>query len=143
MRVARICAAALLAVTTFELGCATTSTVSAEVAPDEYSPHTGVVESVRLVVHRVRGNPAGGAAAGALIGAVLFGGRGGRTLFGAAAGAATGAALSQGEYETHAYEVTVRFDNGTRGVFTYRDRTPFRQGDRVDMGPDGPELIAY
>lgn len=144
MRASRICAAALVAVTTFGAGCATTSTVSTEVSSDdEYSPNTGSVESVRQVVHRVRGNPAGGAAAGALIGAVLFGGRGGRTLFGAAAGAATGAALSQGEYESRAYEVTIRFDNGTRGVFTYHDSSPFRRGDRVDMGPDGPRLVGY
>jgi len=143
MRAARICAATLVAATMFGAGCATTSTVSTEVTSDEYSPHTGVVESVRQVVHQVQGNPAGGAAAGALIGAVLFGGRGGRTLFGAAAGAATGAALSQGDYETRDYEVTIRFDNGTRGVFMYRDRTPFRPGDRIELGDDGPRLVGY
>ena len=127
------------------LGCATTATYSTEYpASDEYAPRTGIVESVRQVVRRVHGNPAGGAAAGALIGAVLFGGRGGaRTLFGAAAGAATGAALSQGAYETRAYEVVVRFDNGARGVFTYRDYSPFAPGDRIELGPDGPQRVVY
>ncbi|TMQ11087.1 MAG: hypothetical protein E6J90_35230 [Deltaproteobacteria bacterium] len=91
----------------------------------------------------MEGNPAGGAAAGALIGAVLFGGHGARTLFGAVAGAATGAALSQGSYETRAFEVVVRFDNGTRGVFAYRDYSPFAPGDRIEMGPDGPQRVIY
>src|SRR5215831_2653953 len=108
----KACAAAMVAISTLALGCATTSTYSTEWTADEYSPRTGMVESVRQVVRRVEGNPAGGAVAGGLIGAVLFGGHGPRTLFGALAGAATGAALSQGSYETRAYEVVVRFDNG-------------------------------
>ncbi len=133
----------MIAISTFAMGCATTTTVSTEYPADEYSPREGVVESVRQVVHHVEGNPAGGAAAGALIGAVLFGGHGPRTLFGAAAGAATGAALSQGRYETRAFEVVVRFDNGARGVFTYRDYSPFAPGDRIALGPDGPRRIIY
>ena len=132
----------MIAISTFAMGCATTSTTSTEWT-DEYSPREGRVESVRQIVHRVQGNPAGGAAAGALIGAVLFGGHGPRTLFGAAAGAATGAALSQGRYETRAYEVVVRFDNGARVVFTYRDYSPFAPGDRIALGPDGPRRVIY
>jgi outer membrane lipoprotein SlyB len=132
----------MIAISTFAMGCATTTTYSTE-STDEYSPREGTVESVRQIVHRVEGNPAGGAAAGALIGAVLFGGRGPRTLFGAAAGAATGAALSQGRYETRAFEVVVRFDNGSRGVFTYRDYAPFAPGDRIALGPDGPRRLVY
>jgi outer membrane lipoprotein SlyB len=133
----------MIAISTLAIGCATTSTYSTESTGDEYRPREGVVESVRQIVHRVEGNPAGGAVAGALIGAVLFGGHGPRTLFGAAAGAATGAALSQGRYETRAYEIVVRFDNGTRGVFTYRDYSPFAPGDRIALGPDGPRRIVY
>jgi outer membrane lipoprotein SlyB len=132
----------MIAISTFAMSCATTSTYSTE-STDEYSPREGRVESVRQIVHRVEGNPAGGAAAGALIGAVLFGGRGPRTLFGAAAGAATGAALSSGSYETRDFEVVVRFDNGARGVFTYRDYSPFAPGDRIALGPDGPRRIVY
>jgi outer membrane lipoprotein SlyB len=135
---------ATVVATSLTMGCATTSTYSREwTADDEYSPRDGIVESVREVVRHVQGNPAGGAAAGALIGAVLFGGHGPRTLFGAVAGAATGAALSQGSYETRAYEVVVRFDNGARGVFTYRDYAPFRPGDRIEMSPDGPRRVIY
>lgn len=123
-------------------GCVATVRSSPPVY-EEYA-QTGIVESVRPVVQRVRGNPAGGAAAGALIGAVLFGGHGGpRTLFGAAAGAATGAALSSGTYETRAYQVTVRLDSGERAVLTYRDYSPFAPGDRVELGPDGPRRIIY
>lgn len=144
MRFAKACAAIMVATSMMMAGCATTSTYSTEWSEaDEYSPHTGTVESVRQIVRRVEGNPAGGAVAGALIGAILFGGHGPRTLFGAAAGAATGAALSQGAYETRAYEVVIRFDNGTRGVFTYRDYTPFRPGDRVELGAYGPRRLVY
>lgn len=132
----------MVAISTLALGCVATSTYSTDTYADEYSPRGGIVESVRQVVHRVRGNPAGGAAAGALIGAVLFGGHGPRTLFGAIAGAATGAALSQ-SYETRAYQVVVRFDNGTRGVFTYRDYSPFAPGDRIELGPYGPRRVVY
>jgi outer membrane lipoprotein SlyB len=144
MRFVRSCAAALVAASTLALGCATTTTYSTEqTMPDEYAPRTGIVESVRQVVRRVQGNPAAGAAAGALVGAVLFGGRGPRTLFGAAAGAATGAALSQGSYETRAFEIVIRFDNGTRGVFTYRDYSPFAPGDRIELTDRGPRRVVY
>ena len=132
----------MIAISTFAMGCATTTTYSTE-STDEYSPREGTVQSVRQIVHRVEGNPAGGAAAGALIGAVLFGGRGPRTLFGAAAGAATGAALSSGSYETRDFEITVRFDNGARGVFTYRDYSPFAPGDRVELADDGLHRVVY
>lgn len=143
MRIIRSCAAAILAASTLAAGCATTTRYSVESTAPEYEPRSGIVESVRQVVRRVQGNPAAGAAAGALVGAVLFGGRGPRTLFGAAAGAATGAALSQGSYETRAFEIVVRFDNGTRGVFTYRDYSPFAPGDRIELGPDGPHRLIY
>jgi outer membrane lipoprotein SlyB len=132
----------MIAISTLASGCATTTTTSTEWT-DEYSPREGTVESVRQIVHRVEGNPTAGAAAGALVGAILFGGRGPRTLFGAAAGAATGAALSSGSYETRDYEVTVRFDNGARGVFMYRNYSPFAPGDRIALGPDGPRRLVY
>ena len=137
--------AALLAASTLALGCATTATYSTEwtTAP-AYAPRTGTVESVREIVRHTEGNPAGGAAAGALIGAVLFGGRSGaETLFGAAAGAATGAALSQGSYDERTYDVVVRFDDGRRGVFTYRDASPFAPGDRIALDGNGPPHLEY
>jgi len=91
----------------------------------------GRVESVSQVVQRVQGQPVAGAAAGALIGGALFRGRGPSTLFGATAGAATGAALSSGRSEQRAYEVRVRFDDGSGGVFDYQGFSPFAPGDRV------------
>jgi outer membrane lipoprotein SlyB len=144
MSFVKTCAAVMVATAICATSCATTATYSTEsTMPDDYSPRSGSVESVREIVRRVQGNPAGGAVAGGLIGAVLFGGRGPRTLFGALAGAATGAALSQGSYETRAFEVTIRFDNGSRGVFTYRDYAPFRPGDRIELTPDGPRRVVY
>jgi outer membrane lipoprotein SlyB len=89
------------------------------------------VESVNEVVQRVEGRPVAGAAAGALIGGALFRNRGPSTLFGATAGAATGAALSSGAAEQRAYEVRVRFDDGSGGIFDYQGYSPFAPGDRV------------
>jgi outer membrane lipoprotein SlyB len=109
----------------------TTTATTTYAAPASDLGKTGQVDSVREVVRRIEGNPAGGAVAGALIGGILFHGSGPSTLFGAAAGAATGAALSQGRAEQRAYEVRVRFDDGSAGVFDYSDRSPFAPGDRV------------
>lgn len=92
---------------------------------------TGRVESVREVVQRTEGRPGAGAAAGALIGGALFHGSAPSTLFGAAAGAATGAALSSGRSERRAYEVRVRLDDGSAGIFDYDGYSPFAPGDRV------------
>ncbi|HUJ61408.1 MAG TPA: hypothetical protein VLX92_23045 [Kofleriaceae bacterium] len=100
-------------------------------------PRPGTVESVQLVVHRVEGQPGVGALAGALIGGFLFHGRGPATLFGMAGGAAIGAAASSGSSETHTYQVLVRFDDGERGLFLYRDATPFQPGQRVTLTPQG------
>lgn len=122
------------------LGCATTMTTSttwSELTP--YQGRPGHVESVREVVRRVQGNPAGGALAGALIGGVLFHGRGPATLFGAATGAAIGAAASSGTAESRTYEVRVRFDDGEEGMFIYDEYSPFRPGDRVVLTPEGLE----
>jgi outer membrane lipoprotein SlyB len=119
------------------LGCATTTTTSTTwTAPTWPYPREGRVESVQQVVQRTEGNPAGGAVAGALIGGFLFG-RGPARLFGAATGAAIGAAASQGGAETRSYQVLVRFDDGTYGMFMYRDYSPFAPGQAVVLGPSG------
>lgn len=120
-------------------GCATTSTSSttwAEPAGGGWV-RPGTVESVREIVQRVQGNPAGGALAGALIGGFLFGGRGPGALFGAASGAAVGAAASQGASESRSYQVLVRFDDGAYGMFVYGAYSPFRPGERVVLTPQG------
>ena len=58
------------------MSCATTSTSSttwADPYADGQWTRPGRVEAVQQVVHRVEGNPAGGAVAGAVIGGLLFG----------------------------------------------------------------------
>ena len=122
------------------IACATTTTTSSTTWAAPSSPgwtRYGRVESIQEVVQRMEGNPAGGALAGALIGAFLFHGRGPATLIGAAGGAAVGAAASQGSAETRAYHVLVRFDDGGFGVFVYRDYSPFRPADRVMLTAQG------
>jgi outer membrane lipoprotein SlyB len=103
----------------------------------------GRVESVREIVQRQEGNPAGGALAGALIGGFLFGGRGPAALIGAAGGAAVGAAASQGSVETRNYQVLVRFDDGAYGMFVYANYPYFHPGQPVvltqqGLAPTGP-----
>ena len=122
------------------LACATTTTSSTtwvDPAAGGNWARSGRVESVQEIVQRVEGNPAGGALAGALIGGFLFGGRGPGRLFGAAAGASIGAAASQGSAETRTYQVLVRFDDGTYGMFVYRGYSPFRPGEAVVLTPRG------
>jgi outer membrane lipoprotein SlyB len=97
----------------------------------------GRVESVREIVHRREGNPAGGALAGALIGGFLFGGRGPGALIGAAGGAAVGAAASQGSSETHDFQVLVHFDDGAYGMFVYANYPYFQPGQPVVLTPQG------
>ncbi len=120
----------------------------------------GRVESVREVVQRQQGNPAGGAIAGAIIGGLIGSTLGGHTHYdrcgyghyegnpagafvGAAGGAAIGAAASQGGAEQRWYEVNVRFDDGGYEVFTYRGSAPFRPGDEVLLGSRGLSPARY
>ena len=117
--------------------CATTGTTSTTwIAPSATAVRPGYVESVQEIVQHTQGNPAGGALAGALIGGFLFG-RGPARLIGAAGGAAIGAAASQGSAVTRTYHVLVRFDDGSYGMFAYRDFTPFQPGERVVLTPQG------
>ena len=116
--------------------CYTATTRTTTVVEPSYT-RGGTVESVQLAVRRVEGNPAAGALAGALIGGILFHGRGPATLFGAVTGAAIGAAASEGVTETSTFQVLIRFDDGERGMFLFRDATPFQPGDRVTLTPQG------
>jgi outer membrane lipoprotein SlyB len=120
------------------LGCATTTTTSTTwTAPAAAAyPREGRVESVQEIVQRTEGNPAAGALAGALIGGFLFG-RGPARIFGAGAGAAVGAAASSGAAESREYQVVVRFDDGTYGMFAYRGYSPFGPGQAVVLTPQG------
>jgi outer membrane lipoprotein SlyB len=118
------------------LACATTSTTetvwTGPAAQNEIG-RTGRVESVREIVQRVEGNPAGGALLGAVIGGILTHGR----PVGVVGGAAVGAATSQGYAERRVYELTVRFDDGVYGAFRYYGYSPFPPGARVVLTPQG------
>ena len=52
-------------------------------------------------------------------------------------GGGIGALASSGRSGQRVVEVTVQFDNGERGVFDYRDWSPFRPGQRVVATPNG------
>jgi outer membrane lipoprotein SlyB len=119
-------------------GCTTTTYETWSDAPAMTGwSRPGRVESVREIVRRREGNPAGGALAGALIGGFLFGGRGPGALIGAAGGAAVGAAASQGSEETHTFQVLVRFDDGAYGMFVYANYPYFRPGQPVMLTAQG------
>ena len=105
----------------------------------------GRVQSIRETTRITRGDPAGGAVAGAAIGGLfgaLLAGHGHHGYFhpsgagavvGAATGAVVGAAASQGESEQRTYEVLVLFDDGGTQTFVYPTWPPFRIGDPVQL----------
>lgn len=108
---------------------------------DQQWERTGRVTNVRETVYAQRGNPGGGAVAGAIVGGLLghaiTGGRGGGALVGALGGAAVGANSSQGSSQQTVYEVTVRFDDGGVQTYAFRGYLPFRPGDDVRLTPQG------
>jgi outer membrane lipoprotein SlyB len=120
--------------------CATEETASSNWGEAQGPPawvRYGTVTTVREVIHRRDGDPAGGALAGAIIGSILGGGRGPGALFGAMGGAAVGAAASSGSSEQRSFEVWVRFQDGGYQAFTYPNYPPFRPGDPVALTPRG------
>jgi hypothetical protein len=66
-----------------------------------------------------------------------LGGRGFGTFVGAAEGAAIGANASQGGYVGRAFQVFVRFDDGSLRTFVYRDQLPFQPGQYVAWTSQG------
>lgn len=109
----------------------------------------GRVESIRETVVHQRGDPGGGAVAGAIIGGLLgsaiFGHHGyyghhhsgAGAVAGAVGGAMVGAAASQGEGERRTYQVFVRFEDGGLEPFVFRDALPFQVGEEVAFSPQG------
>lgn len=109
--------------------------------PQQAWERTGRVTHVRETVYEQRGDPGGGAVAGAIVGGLLghaiTGGRGGGAVVGAIGGAAVGANASQGHAQQVVYEVTVRFDDGGVQTYAFRGYLPFRPGDDVRLTPQG------
>jgi outer membrane lipoprotein SlyB len=129
MNTTRILQVATLTLSTVLAACATTQTTSATWPDPNGRP--GEVEGIQEVVRRTEGQPVLGEVAGALIGGVLLGGRGGNFVAGAAEGAAVGGAVSSGSSESRTYNLIIRFDDGGHGTFSYADYSPFRPGERV------------
>jgi len=118
-------------------GCYTQSasvrTYSATPEPAPFTGRsTGRVVQIQEVRREVRGQPIAGAAAGALLGGLIF-----RSAGAAVVGGGIGAIASSGRSGRTVYEVTVQFDNGERGVFDYQDWSPFAPGDYVALTPSG------
>jgi outer membrane lipoprotein SlyB len=149
--------ASLIPLTALLLSACMTTTTTSRTWGEPYGggwARTGHVESIREVVHRQEGNPAGGAVAGAVVGGLLGSAIGGHThydrwgngyhhgsgvgaLFGAVGGAMVGAAASQGVTEHRSYEVTVRFDDGGAETYVYGPDLPFNVGEPVTATPQG------
>ena len=142
MTLARIATAALC-IPLLTAGCVTTAThTTTYTEPVQRWARYGQVESVRETVREVRGDPAAGAMACAIIGSIVGSGWGHRhnpagAVIGAIGGAMIGANASQGSPPTRTYEVTIRFDDGARETFVYADVTPFRPGDPVTQTDQG------
>lgn len=118
-------------------GCYTESasvhTYTAPPAGPTYSGRsTGRVVQVQEVRRETRGQPVAGAAAGALLGGLIF-----RSAGAAVVGGGIGAIASSGGSSRTVYEVTVQFDDGNRGVFDFKDWSPFAPGDYVVLTPSG------
>jgi outer membrane lipoprotein SlyB len=122
-------------------GCVTTETRSQTWGPDPYAAQWaryGHVESIRENVRTQQGDPGAGAAAGAIIGGLLFGGHSlPQTVFGMGAGAMVGAAASSGGSEERWYEVFVRFDDGALERYVYQGYLPFRVNEGVVLTAQG------
>ncbi|MBL8447130.1 MAG: glycine zipper 2TM domain-containing protein [Zoogloeaceae bacterium] len=127
--------------------------VRAQVSPDDgdatpvsYCAHCGVVESVRQI--QASGEGTGlGAIAGGVVGGVLGNqvGKGSgnavATIAGAVAGGYAGHQVEKRVRTSTQYEIAVRMDDGQRRVLTRKSAPTWRQGDRVEVGPQG-ELTA-
>lgn len=140
--------------TTSGAAASTERSASRSHTADEYPPATpvnlcatcGVVESVRTVAAKGEGTGVGAVAGGVLGGALgnQIGKGSGNTLAtiaGAVAGGYAGHQVEKNMRSTTHYEITVRMEDGERRVLTRRDPPVWRQGDRVEVSPNG-ELTA-
>lgn len=98
----------------------------------------GVVQSVHEI--ESKGDADGvGVVGGAVVGGVLGNqvgegdGRKVATVVGAVGGAVIGREVERRVKSTKRYEITVRFDDGSRRVITEQDATTWRAGDKVKV----------
>jgi outer membrane lipoprotein SlyB len=115
-------------------------------APHADCKNCGVVENVRQI--ETKGEASGlGAVAGGVLGGVVghqFGsGRGNTvaTIAGAGAGAYAGHQIEKNRNTRTTWTVSVKLDDGTRKTYSYAERPPFREGDRI-KSLDGGRRIA-
>ncbi len=98
----------------------------------------GVIESIREVTQRGESTGVGvvgGAVVGGLLGNQVGAGRGKdvATVLGAVGGAVAGNEIEHRVKSTKVYEITVRFDDGSKTVIKESTQTAWRPGDRVKV----------
>jgi len=96
----------------------------------------GVIESVRAIDAKGEGSgigAVGGAVVGGLLGNQVGGGNGKKimTAVGAVGGAVAGNEVEKRVKTTRSYEITVRFDDGSRRVISEADTPAWHAGDKV------------
>ena len=97
-----------------------------------------VIEEVREV-EKAGEASGGGAVAGAVVGGVLGhqvgGGRGKdvATVIGAIGGGVAGHQIEKNVRKTKEYQITVRYEDGTKGLFTQDNPPSWRPGDKVKI----------
>jgi outer membrane lipoprotein SlyB len=98
----------------------------------------GVIESVREIEKKGAGTGLGavaGGVAGGVLGRQTGGGRGRdvMTVLGAIGGAVAGNAIEKRVNKTKAYEITIRFDDGTSQLVKQETQPAWHSGDRVKL----------
>jgi len=97
-----------------------------------------VVEEVREVEKAGQGSGAGavgGAVVGGVIGHQVGGGRGKdiATILGALGGGLAGNQIEKNAKKTVEYQIVVRYEDGTKGLFTQATPPSWRSGDKVKV----------
>jgi outer membrane lipoprotein SlyB len=98
----------------------------------------GVIESVREIEKKGEGSGLGAAAggvAGGVLGHQTGGGRGRdvMTVLGAIGGAVAGHQIEKNVKKVKSYEISIRFDDGSRQLSTQDSAPAWRQGDKVRL----------
>ncbi len=96
----------------------------------------GVIDSIREVSTKGKGTGVGvvgGAVVGGLLGNQVGGGKGkdAATVVGAVGGAVVGNKIEESARSTTSYEITIRFEDGSRRTIHESNASGWRVGDRV------------